>query len=80
MKDFDRLNFEPGNMSKNFVLSLQLKKHTEISKIENFGGKIYKKYFRLQCGRLCQPFVCVIQIIIVKNSQTSQDYILYSSP
>ena len=25
MIDFDRLNFDPGNMSKNFVLSLQLK-------------------------------------------------------
>ena len=26
MIDFDRLNFDPGNMNKNFVLSLQLKR------------------------------------------------------
>ena len=42
MIDFDRLNFDPGNMNKNFVLSLQLKEHPEISKIANFGGKIFQ--------------------------------------
>ena len=41
MIDFDRLNFDPGNRNKNFAFSLQLKKHPEISKIANFGGKIF---------------------------------------
>ena len=40
MIDFDRLNFDPDNMNKNFALSLQLKEHPEISKIANFGGKM----------------------------------------
>ena len=42
MINFDRLNFDSGNMNKNFVLSQELKEHPEISKIANFGGKITK--------------------------------------
>ena len=74
MIDFDRLNFDPGNMNKNFVLSLQLKEHPEISKIANFG----EKYSRLKCGRLCPwalPTFPVRNTNIIKNPQTSQGYV-----
>ena len=35
MIDFDRLNFDPGNMNKN------LQEHPEINKVANFVGKIF---------------------------------------
>ena len=73
MIDFDRLNFDPGNMNKNFVLSLQLKEHSVISNTANFGVKIFEDT-KVLSSQMCQALLTfpVRNTNIIKNSQTSQ--------